>query len=177
MNKMNLHSGTQFDPITPQVADIQIKDIAHALSMMCRGNGHVAHFYSVAQHSIHCSKEAKAKGYSKKVQLACLLHDASETYIADITRPVKKHLSQYLIIEKALQDTIFQKFLGTPLSIEESAQVSEIDDSVLQIELTKLMSNYVSSIPILNYSDTEIEVRSIVDVKEEFMHLFKNLSV
>ena len=66
-----------FDPTAPEENLIDLSDIGHALSLICRGNGHVKYFYSVAQHSIACCREAQARGYSDRVQLACLLHDAS----------------------------------------------------------------------------------------------------
>jgi hypothetical protein len=74
---------------------------------MCRANGHIRHFYSVAQHCLNCAREAQARGHSDAIQLACLLHDASEAYISDITRPVKRSLPQYTEIEDVLQSLIF----------------------------------------------------------------------
>ena len=35
-----------FDPADPDPELILIEDIAHALSMLCRGNGHVSSFWS-----------------------------------------------------------------------------------------------------------------------------------
>lgn len=96
--------------------DIKIEDIAHALSLMTRANGHFRHFYSVAEHSVNCYKETKIRGYSKRVQLGCLLHDVSESYISDLTRPVKKNLSQYFVIEEKLQRVIYEKFGLTNLT-------------------------------------------------------------
>ena len=90
------YSGVKFSPLNPKEEDIRIDDIAHALSLMTRANGHFPEFYSVAQHCIACCKEAIARGYSNKVALALLLHDASEAYLSDITRPLKKHLEVYL---------------------------------------------------------------------------------
>ena len=72
------------NPYNIQPGDIDIEDIAHSLSLTSRANGHFKHFYSVAQHSINCAIEAKNRGYGTRVQLACLLHDASESYIADV---------------------------------------------------------------------------------------------
>ena len=35
------------DPVHPDPEGIIIEDIAHALSLLCRGNGHVTTFWSV----------------------------------------------------------------------------------------------------------------------------------
>ena len=89
------YSKISFAPAAPKIEQIEILDIAHALSMLVRANGHFPKFYSVGQHCIHCCEEAYARGYDRRVQLACLLHDASEAYLADITRPFKGHLIKY----------------------------------------------------------------------------------
>ena len=83
------------NPLDPKVEDISIFDIAHALSFLTRANGHIKHFYSVAQHSINCCLEAKGRGAPLKIQLGCLLHDAPEAYISDVIRPIKKQLHAY----------------------------------------------------------------------------------
>ncbi len=80
---MNVYSGHKIDPLHIKKEDIYLEDIAHALSLLCRGNGHIKYFYSVAQHSLNCAKEAQLRGYSKHVVLSCLFHDASETYMSD----------------------------------------------------------------------------------------------
>ena len=96
MSSILTFTGKHFDPTNPEENLIDLSDIGHALSLICRGNGHVKYFYSVAQHSIACCQEAQARGYSDRVQLACLLHDASEAYMSDVTRPVKALLTEYL---------------------------------------------------------------------------------
>ena len=108
-----------FYPANADIDDIDINDIAHALSLLCRANGHFKRFYSVAQHSLNCAKEAKARGYSERVQLGCLLHDASEAYLSDVTRPVKAQLPKYLEIEEKLQNAIFDKWIIPSLTQEE----------------------------------------------------------
>ncbi len=131
MSEILTHTRVMFDPVHPDPELIDIRDIAHSLSMLCRANGHFPTFYSVGMHSINCCAEAAARGYTRRVQLACLLHDASEAYLADVTRPVKKELPRYLEIEAPLQDAIWEKFLGRPLTKEEYTQVFAIDHAVL----------------------------------------------
>lgn len=75
------YTGKHFEPTNPDPELIRIGDIAHALSMICRGNGHVKTFWSVGQHCICCAREAAARGLSNRMVLACLLHDASECYM------------------------------------------------------------------------------------------------
>jgi hypothetical protein len=108
MSEIMTHSRIMFDPLHPDVEKIRIGDIAHALSLLCRANGHFPWFYSVGQHCVNCAREAQARGYTRRVQLACLLHDASEAYLADVTRPVKKELPRYVEIEKSLQEVIWK---------------------------------------------------------------------
>ena len=67
MSFITTYTKKYFDPLNVDESLLDIKDIAHALSLICRGNGHVQYFYSVAQHSLACAKEAKARGYSKEV--------------------------------------------------------------------------------------------------------------
>ncbi len=121
------YSKIKFYPLEPTKSDINIVDIAHALSLMTRANGHFKHFYSVAQHSINCYKEAKLRRYSQRVQLGCLLHDASESYISDLTRPVKKNLPAYFDIEDKLQRTIYERFGILDLNEDERRQIADIE--------------------------------------------------
>ena len=119
MSRIMTYTKKMMDPLNADPQDIDIVDIAHALSLLCRANGHFPHFYSVAQHSINCMLEAKARGYSPRVQLGCLLHDGSEAYLSDVTRPIKPHLVGYAAYEDKLQNQIFDKWLPTALTEEE----------------------------------------------------------
>lgn len=46
-NEISTINKIRFDPTNPSEDDIDIRDIAHALSMMTRANGHFTEFYSV----------------------------------------------------------------------------------------------------------------------------------
>ena len=97
------YTGKHFKPTEPDPELFDIADIAHALSLICRGNGHVKTFWSVGEHCICCAKEAKARGLSDRMVLACLLHDASECYMSDVPSPFKKKLPEYNEREERLQ--------------------------------------------------------------------------
>jgi len=165
----------KFYPLEPVKADISIVDIAHSLSLMTRANGHFNHFFSVAQHSINCYREAKSRGYSKKVQLGCLLHDASESYISDITRPVKRNLTEYCVIEEKLQRVIFERFGLADLSAEEHRLIKEIDDILLHFEFEVLMNVGILDTPPVKSMVHDFSQRDFMSVEKEFLTLFDNL--
>ncbi len=136
------YTKVHFTPLSPRACDVRIEDIAHALSLMTRANGHFPEFHSIAQHCIECSEEAAARGESRRVQLAALLHDAGEAYMADITRPIKVHLPTYRTIEDGLLSVIYERFLGG-ITAEEAAAVSAIDDALLYHEFLHFMGEEV----------------------------------
>lgn len=170
-------SKTHVTPLEPKKEQIIIEDIAHALSFMVRANGQFPEFYSVGQHSIGCMKEARARGYSNRVQLACLLHDGSEAYIADIIRPIKKNLPIYLEIEEKLQRIIYSKYLKTSLSEEEKQQVCDVDDDLLYHEFRHYMGERLFQEEPKLFSHPEFITKSFKEVEDEFMERFKELSI
>ncbi|MBR2045999.1 MAG: hypothetical protein IJ958_07685 [Agathobacter sp.] len=139
MGYITTYTGKKFDPLEPNMDAVDIRDIAHALSLTCRGNGHVKQFFSVGQHCVYCALEAEARGYSKRVILGCLLHDASEAYMSDVPRPFKVVLHEYVEAEDKLIDLIYTKFLGSTLTEEEKKLVSVIDDDILYFDMIELL--------------------------------------
>ena len=156
-------TGKHFDPINPDKNLIDIVDIAHSLSLICRANGHFKSFYSVASHSIACSIEAEKRGFDKKIQLACLLHDASEAYLSDVTRPIKAMLTKYLEVEDKLQNTIWEKYLGFIPDEEDRRKIFGVDDDMLSLEFLNLMpeklgDRYKNIISEVNFEFVPMEV-------------------
>ena len=133
------YTGEHFYPLQPEAHKIKIEDIAHALSLLCRGTGHVTHFFSVGQHCINCALEAKARGYGKRICLACLLHDGAEAYLSDVPRPFKKTMPSYIALEERILSMIYEKFLGSDLTKEEWDIIKRIDDDMLYFDLSVLL--------------------------------------
>lgn len=102
------YTGRKFVPLNPRPRDVDIIDIAHALSLQCRFLGHVKTFYSVAEHSVRVSWLFEPM--TRLVQLAGLLHDAAETYLADVSSPVKQTMPEYQIAEELVLDAVGFKF-------------------------------------------------------------------
>lgn len=175
MSYILTYTGKYFNPTQPDKKDIDIRDIAHALSLLCRANGHFKTFYSVGQHSINCMREARARGYSKRVQFACLLHDASEAYLSDVTTPVKQKLLEYQAFEQPLQDMIWLKYLGEALEADEIEQVFDIDRAVLYGEFEALMNGSLDGTASALCSVPEYAFESFEKTEEEFMLCFEAL--
>ena len=184
MNTMTTYSGRKFDPMQMTPGDVYIEDIAHALSLLCRGGGQLTYFYSVGQHSLNCATEAKARGWSERQQLACLLHDASEAYMSDVPRPFKQHLSDiirpvkiyltnYLEIESKIMGTILTHFGLDDLTEEENLRWKQIDDEILELELKTLLHGEENravpplfSVPDLaEHTPGEIEIRFLQEAE------------
>lgn len=168
---MTTFSGNQVDPLDPHPDAIMLEDIAHALSLLCRGGGHLRYFYSVGQHSINCAIEAQARKLSSDIVLACLLHDSSEAYLSDIIRPVKKHLPQYLSIEAALQDAVWRKFGLVQMSKEDLETVFFIDDLILAHEMFHLMKKDLQAEAGKLLGACDFSLKQSVDVEEMFLSL------
>lgn len=129
---MQTYTGRAFWPLDPRVEDIDPLDIAHALGMICRYGGHTRRFYSVAEHCVLMSKAVPAEH-----ALWALLHDATEAYVGDMVRPLKRMMPDYAAAEDHLMMTICVRF-GLPF--ECPAAVKEADNRILVNERAALMT-------------------------------------
>lgn len=115
-----VHSGRMFDLLDPKPEDVDINDIAWALSHIARFTGHTTEFYSVAEHSVIVAADVRhrllyTQGVSPQERyhdsLWALLHDAPEAYIGDISRPLKLALGQPIReIEQRIMAAIAEAF-------------------------------------------------------------------
>lgn len=169
------YGGSHFVPVKPEADRIQITDIAHALSLICRGNGHVKHFFSVGQHCINCAKEAVARKYSKRVCLACLLHDAGEAYMSDVPRPLKKYIPEYKRYEDKILEVIYEKYLGGNLTKEEGRLVKLIDDDMLYFDLRELLHETSNRKEPEMQSSFSLCFEPFEQVEKEYLEMFAKL--
>ena len=175
MTIITTHSGQRVDIEAPQPDTLRIEDIAHALSFLCRGSGQANFFFSVARHCVYCAQEAQARGFSREVVLACLLHDASEAYMTDVPKPIKDNLiPEYRKYEDALLDRIYEKFIGRALTDEELAQVSLIDRVLLQYDLRYLLNMDVELPPI--HIDLRYEYIPFDEARNAYLEVFDQLT-
>jgi 5'-deoxynucleotidase YfbR-like HD superfamily hydrolase len=134
---MRTYTGARVHLLQPNPREIDILDIAHALSQTCRFAGHVPEFYSVAQHSVIVSDLLPGQ-----FALWGLLHDASEAYLHDINRPLKRALKEYQDIENRMMAAICVRF-GLP--VEMPKLVKWADNVVLATEFRDLYQESYSN--------------------------------
>lgn len=113
-------TGRSFDLLCPGEGDIAIEDIAHALSMLCRFNGHTWTHYSVAQHCVHVSEIVEDEH-----ALVGLLHDAAEAYVGDMSSPLKAMLTEYQALELVVLGAVFRTF-GLPLALPAAVRHADL---------------------------------------------------
>jgi hypothetical protein len=106
-NFIRTATGKTIDFLELDPSQLDLEDIAHNLSMICRFVGGVRSFYSVAEHSLNVSALCEAKGEDP---LWGLFHDAPEAYIGDVSSPLKALLPEYKRIEHSLMKAIALKF-------------------------------------------------------------------
>lgn len=138
---MQTYSGKAFYPRDPRADEICIEDIAHALSMICRYNGHCLEFYSVAQHSVMVSNLCPPSQ-----SLEGLMHDAAEAYLGDMIRPLK-HDQSAMAQEFILRERVLEQYIARVFKLEYgttphgwSNWVRHADDIALATEARDLMA-------------------------------------
>lgn len=135
--KCRLYSGRLVDLLTPTPEVIDMGDIVHALSHLCRFNGHTSGFYSVAEHSVRVSRIVPAR-----FALVALLHDATEAYLGDVVAPLKALLPHYVKLERKWWLAIAKRF---NLPTEIPPEVKAADQEVCRAELRDLMGHPAES--------------------------------
>lgn len=158
-------TGVMFNVNNPDPEDIIVKDISHALSMLCRYGGHSHHFYSVAEHSVLMSRNFEEQGQPDLAR-AALMHDATEAYMGDVVRPIKLQLPLYQEIENGLQRTIFARF-GLPLDMP--LEVKEADLRICNDERAVLMYEREWSIDHLAPLGVDIQHWFPIEAEENWL--------
>lgn len=165
------YSGRAITFLDPKVEQIDVEDIAHALSLLCRFGGHCREFYSVAEHSVRCAKKAAEKGLGDDLCFEALMHDASEAYLVDMPRPIKQQLQGYRDVEAKLDAVIREKYELPP---KMSDEIHLIDNEMLATEKRDLMNPSMGKWSFLPepYPEKIIPVTSL-EAYHQFMEYFE----
>lgn len=131
-------SGLYFEYTEPRVEQIDLADIASALSHVCRFAGHVKRFYSVAEHACLVHDLVKEAGYPE-LALAALHHDSHEAYIGDVPTPLKRLMGEAYEELRERIDTVLAQWLGLegPEAFSHPA-IRAADEEALRCEASQL---------------------------------------
>jgi hypothetical protein len=142
---MMMPSGKQVFPLHVKLEDLDINDMAHNLGQICRYNGGVDDFYSVAEHSILISRALQKTGHSPLTCLQGLLHDGPEYIIGDMIRPLKNALAREVpaaaAFLKAVDHDIEQKIATKYQLGDFHPDVKEFDDRIVNDEKSFLFGS------------------------------------
>lgn len=163
-------SGAKFYVNECNIEDIPMDDIAHALAMNCRYNGHITRHYSVAEHSVLVSLLVPEKD-----ALAGLLHDATEAFVPDVPRPFKHLIDGFQEFEDKLA-TRMGEYYGFEYPLPES--VKKVDKNIVGSEARAL---FPQPPEWAEFYGTVCPEDMIVGLpadmaKEEFLNRFKELT-
>ena len=104
---MQSFTGQYIEPRDIDPKNVRIEDVAHALSLKCRYQGHCSEFYSVADHCI-----LGLRFVPDDLKLPFLLHELDEVFLPDVPRPIK-------------DDIFFRLPIGSMIPWHEIAQRQE----------------------------------------------------
>lgn len=167
MTWVSVSTGKSVSLTNPMPGSIDIRDIAHALSHLCRFTGHTRRLYTVAQHSV-----LVARAVPEKDRFHGLMHDAPEAYIGDVSSPLKAMLPEYKRIEQEIWRTIAWRFSISP-TLPES--VKHADLVMLATERRDLLKRSTEDWPCLAGITPQAEIIypwGPEQARHEFMNLF-----
>ena len=167
-NYIETFTGKKFWPLNPITEDIDIVDIAHALSNKCRYTGHTREFYSVAQHSVLVADHVPIK-----YRLEALLHDAVEAYLPDIAFPLRGAFTNFAETEERMHKAVAKRF---GLTFPWPDEIKDIDRRITRDEAWHLMKSMGSRWP---GSTDRVGVKVVAwnpkEAERRFMELYDTL--
>lgn len=126
-------TGRMIDPFNLTAEDLDIRAVAHSLSLSNRYSGHTREPISVAEHSLQLTAYVEPR-----LKRAAFLHDWVEFAIGDMARPVKKRNPEFCAIEHEIQQRIFA-LKGVPF--EHLDELADFDTRICIDEMTQAMEN------------------------------------
>jgi len=154
-------SGRRLNLVDPSPLDVEIADIALALSRTMRWNGQTsgAHGWSVAQHAelvVHILRQIEPRAPASLL-MAGLLHDGPEYVTHDLITPLKHVVGDvFKEVEDRLQCAINVRFgLPARLSTEDAALVKKAD----------VIAGATEAVQLAGFTDTE--VKRVLGMKEK----------
>jgi uncharacterized protein len=168
-------SNKQFVFENPSPESLDIKDIAHALSLICRFTGHCSRFYSVAEHSVRVSEWAEER-FGKEYAREGLMHDSSEAYVTDVNGPLKRLIGEpYTRLEDKALVALGKKFNFSPIK---SDAIRQCDGGLYLAERRDLFPP--CDLPFITHTEKQpypfvIWGWSPAEAKEKFLNRYEKV--
>jgi len=167
------------DLLHPQPSDYNLDEIANSLSKLCRFTGQILPLYTVAQHSVLCARMAQEDPRCDKDDVKwALLHDASESFLGDVSSPVKALLPEYRRIENLHMAAVARRFglaEGIPPVVKEiDRRMTVTERNRFYCEITEVWDDWKCVDPFFNL---EITIWGHLFAYSEFWGMAKRLGV
>lgn len=171
---IRLLSGDLFNYNNPEASNVEIDDIASALSNVCRFAGHLRYFYSVAQHSVNVSRIVP-----EHLAFDALMHDTAEAFTNDLPTPLKAAFPVFKELEVRIESAMAKRF-GFNFPMDPA--IKKADLQMLKLEKERIKGDK-SQWECLNGIETD-DVAHLVDLrmftppqaKKLFMARFEELN-
>ena len=176
MSWMSTFTGRRIDVENPRLEDIDIRDIAHHLSLLCRFGGACKFHYSVAQHTLLCVACAPIEH-----KLEAFFHDAPEYAYGDVIQPLKKKDCYDAVREmhQKFDTAVYRRFgllSPTQVFLGLSPEVRKIDAAVCLAEGEQLCTSTKGwSLDAKEAAPVHIIERDWREVEQEFLKTYEDL--
>lgn len=158
----------------PEKSNIEIEDIAHALSLCCRFNGATREFYSVAQHSVFVADWIYQETKDSSLAYQGLMHDAAEAFITDVPSPFKKYFDGFIECEQRMESWLAKRF---KFQYPFDPIVKKYDLIALSTEMRDLMNFCDNDMVDSQPHKSIISPTSHGESKKKFMELYRTLQI
>ena len=157
------------DYVNPDLAEIDILDIAQGLANENRYVGQTPYPYSVAQHSVLASWAAPGP-----LQFETLMHDAHEAYTKDIPSTMKPLLPGYRVVERTMENAVREKFGLQPAPMLPA--VKDVDTRMLVTEAQAFGFDWWPCYNVEPYPDIPITEWTWREARQCFLDRFHQLT-
>jgi hypothetical protein len=188
-SNMTTFSGRYVNPADLQLDEIDIEDIAHGLSNICRFAGQFALVSNLRIILLLLAWMVFEESKDKDFALTALLHDAPEAYVCDLVRCVKKFCPDYRRLEQMVWHPIVRKFnlrciyvyssIPSERKMHIHPRIKEADMRMLVTERRQLISDKSAVWDLeTKYLPYEIEIDPAPPkmAKAQFLQAFKLFS-
>jgi uncharacterized protein len=144
-------TGTEVSLQHPQPGTINLRTIAHHLSLINRFTGATCRPYSVAEHSLLVCKIAEIE-FQLDVHglFAALMHDAHEAFVNDLATPVKDEMgAPWHTLESRFTRVIRNSFALNVASTTHAKAIKQADLIALATERAQLLPASATPWPVL----------------------------